>query len=375
MTPILFFTCFNVRSVQMESSILYFHRKGYPVFFLTTCEKGAIHAELERQGIYTAAVDIRSTFKALYYLRLVRALLGFCKTHRIRFVHSHLQIPNLVSCMARFFMKAQVFNVRHNSDVVQLSGSRKEKWIDKLVNRLSKHIIAISDKVKEQLIRNEGVKPSKIHRINNGYDFGAYEALSAGADGYLSIRRQYACDLLVVSPGRLIPTKRHELGIEAIKALKTKGFSAKLLILGEGPLEAELRALIGQQGLTAEVFLLGYQPAISDYLKAADAVVLLSESEASNNAVKEAGYFEKPVVVCENVGDFNDYIRGGINGFLLPKQNPLHDCVAALEQLCASKTRRHELGTRLKETVLKQFDIEQVGKAYETLQAELSKAS
>ncbi len=365
---ILFFTCFNSRSVQLESSIYYFQKKGYNVTLLTTIEKGALHTALEKNEITTEAITIDNSFRLLYYLKLLRFLIRYSKKNNIDVIHSHLQIPNLISSIARFFIKAVVLNVRHNSDVVAISGSKKEKLIDKLVNRFSNNIIAISDKVKAQLIEKENVNPNKIYRINNGYDFFEYENLSTGSDAYSAIRKQYNNAFLIVSPGRLIPTKRHNLAIEAMKALHLKGLHIKLLILGDGPEQKSLQKLIAENKLEQSVFLTGYHENISDYLKAADLVALLSESEASNNTVKEAGYFKKTVIVCKNVGDFSDYIENGLNGFLTEKENPLNEFIALTEKTYNDPASVVELGKTLKKTVLREFDIKAVGEKYEALQ-------
>jgi len=101
---------------------------------------------------------------------------------------------------------------------------------------------------------------------------------------------------------------------------------------------------------------------------------LLSESEASNNTVKEAGYFEKPVIVCENVGDFSDYIVDGKNGFLLPKASPLQAFSDRTTKLYSDRESAAQAGKELKKTVMSSFDIEAVGQQYEALQQKLSKS-
>jgi glycosyltransferase involved in cell wall biosynthesis len=364
---LLFFTSFNERSVHMESMVLYFAQHGYKVYFLTTCEKGPIHEELEKKNI--ACDTLRKTAAGLfYYFGAARALSKFCKKNNIDVIHSHLQIPNLVSCIVGIFSSVIVFNVRHNSDVIEISGTRKEKIAEKIINRLSKHIIAISDKVKQQLVNKEHVNPKKIHRINNGYNFENYNSLSVGENTYQEIRAKYPCDFLLLSPGRLVTTKRHDSSIKGIKQLKEKGFNVKLLIIGEGPEKNNLTQLILSLGLENEVYLAGYQENIADYIKACNAVVLLSESEASNNTAKEAGYFEKPVIVCEGVGDFSDYIVHGQTGYLVPKHSPA-DFVKIVEECVVNPDPM--VGKHLKQIVLDKFSIKKVGLQYEELQSSL----
>lgn len=367
---ILFFTSFNERSIHMESSVLYFKNKGYNVFFLTTCIKGAIHQELKSKGVIIVEANYSKSVSFFYYIKMILFLIKVSKNNKIDFIHSHLQIPNLISSISRFFIKAKVFNVRHNSDVIHLSGSYKEKIIEKVINKLSNHIIAISDKVKMQLIEKEGVKPHKIYRINNGYNFYSYEKLSVNENEYLNIRKEFECKFLIISPGRLIKTKRHELTIKGVRDLVLKGYDVKLLILGDGPERKSLEAYIKELDVQEYVFLKGFITNISDYLKASDAVTLLSESEASSNIVKEAGYFEKMVIVCENVGDFSDYIINNVNGFLLSKTNPLPEFIQLMEKVYTDTNVMHEVGEKLKKTIFSEFDIELIGKQYEELQSQ-----
>jgi glycosyltransferase involved in cell wall biosynthesis len=305
----------------------------------------------------------------VYNLKVIGSFIAYCRKHQIDFVYSHLQMPNFISSVSRFFIKAKVFTVRHNSDVTALSGTKKEQLIEKLINKLSNHIIAISDKVKQELVEKEGVNPAKIHRINNGYNFSAYDALSIGADEYRLIREKYRCHLLIVSPGRLIPTKRHQLTIQGIRELKQKGYDVRLLILGDGPEAGSVLKCIKDNGVEDRVHLPGYRENIADYLKAADVVALLSESEASSNIIKEAGYFEKPVIACEQVGDFSDYIVNGDNGFLISKNDPLPGFTSAIEYLITHKDAVSGIGSNLRQAIVKEFDMEAVGKQYEELQS------
>jgi glycosyltransferase involved in cell wall biosynthesis len=370
---ILFFTSFNARSIQIESIVMYFKNNNYNVFFFTTCETGSIHKELAENGVLVSDMKISKTIGIFYYFRMICFLISFSNKNNIDFIHSHLQIPNLVSSIARFFIKATVFNVRHNSDVIEISGSYKEKIIEKIINRLSSHIIAISDKVRNQLIEKENVNPSKIYRINNGYNFSDYEALSISSEECQNIKKNYKSKLLIVSPGRLIKTKRHDIAIKGISELILKGYEIQLLILGDGPEQKNIEKLISQLNLQKKIHLLGYQENISDFLMASDIVLMLSESEASSNTIKEAGYFKKPVIVCENVGDFSDYVVNDVNGYVISKENPLPEFVKLIENFYNNKEPTISMGENLQKTILKEFDIQLIGRKFEELQKETYK--
>ena len=368
---ILFFTCFNTRSITLESTIIYFKKKNYNVHLITTCKKGPLHTELEKQGVITHEFVNKKRFNFIYYIQLIGYLKKYINKNNVKVVHSHLQIPNFICSLTSYFTPAIIFTVRHNSDVIRLNGNYKEKLTEKIINKLSRHIIAISKKVKEELIR-ENVSIKKIHRVNNGYDFLEYEKLSLGTDYSTSIKNKYGGDMLILSPGRLIKTKRHELTIEAINTLNhTFGHNTRLLILGDGPEYNKLQSLITEKNLNDCVFIEKYHENISDFIKAADIIALLSESEASNNTIKEAGYFEKPVAICKGVGDFDDYIEHKISGIFLSKEKPVNEFVSYIQGLYKNPSPYTEMGKSLKQKVVENFDIHFVGLEYEKLQKKL----
>ena len=64
-------------------------------------------------------------------------------------------------------------------------------------------------------------------------------------------------EMVFITIGRLVGYKNHKLMIKAIKQIITKGFNAKLLIIGEGPDKSELVRLVNKLGLADYVSFLG----------------------------------------------------------------------------------------------------------------------
>ncbi len=362
---ILFFTSFKSRSITLESTILYFQKQGGEVHLLTTCEEGDLHSYLKVKGIKVSVFLNRKN-----NLNQIIELRKYSKHHKIDIVHSHLQQANLIASIAHIGQKWKLLTVRHNTDVIYLSGTKKERLAEKIINRLSPLIIAISEKVKSQLLK-EGVKENKIVRINNGYDFKEYDNLSDGKNTYQEIKNKYQADLLFVSPGRLIKSKRHDILISAIKKLIDKNYNVKLLILGEGPDYRDLKELIAKSKITNSVFLLGHKNNIIDYILAGDIIVLFSESEASSNVIKEAGYYTKIVVACSDVGDFDEYIINEKNGFLISKQSPKQNFIYIVEKILNKQIPIDSFGVNLKCEIIQNFSISEIGMKYDELHREM----
>ncbi len=365
---ILFYTSFNERSITLESTMLYFLNNGDNVHLLTTCSKGAIHKEIEGNGINCySSIESRSTeyFDNIYHIIF---LIKFSRKYKIDIIHSHLQLPNFYSVIANFFIKAKVLTVRHNSDVIFLYGSKKERLLEKIINKLSPCIIAISKKVKQQLIEIEKVNERKIIQINNGYDFYKYENLSFPKE-YTKLKSIYSENFVILSPGRLMISKRHHLCIEAMPELLKINPSIRLIIIGNGPYKNNLELLIKILNLETNVSLIDYQENITDYIKLADVVVQLSLTEASNNIIKEAAYFEKTCIACSGVGDFDDYMINNESGFLLQKNNPKFEFIKCINELTTNNNISY--GQKLKKEVLNQFNIKKIGKDYENIHKKL----
>jgi glycosyltransferase involved in cell wall biosynthesis len=111
---------------------------------------------------------------------------------------------------------------------------------------------------------------------------------------------------LILSIGRLERYKGHHRAIEALSALRERIPAARLLILGSGSYENQLRNLAGGLGL-AEAVEIRSIPASSrgelvDTIASAGVVVLLSEYESHPVAVMEALSLGRPVVVAATTG-------------------------------------------------------------------------
>jgi glycosyltransferase involved in cell wall biosynthesis len=281
-------------------------------------------------------------------------------------VFAHLQSAGVIAGVARKLTSFRFFYVRHNTDEHRLQNNKKGIVLNWLANKLSARIIAPSEKVYRYIIEEEKVERSKVVRINYGYDFLQY--LETDRSGIAeSIRKQFPCRLLVISVARFLPVKRHLLMFEVIRRLVKKKMDIKMICLGDGPNADEMKEFVHTSNMDESIFLLGSKKNVFDYLEAADVFFHLSLSEASNSAVKEAGYCKKPAIVCTNVGDFDDYIKNGINGFIVEKENPVDAAEGILAQLYSDPERLRLLGQNIYQTIVEEFDIRNVKSKYEQI--------
>lgn len=133
------------------------------------------------------------------------------------------------------------------------------------------------------------------------------EAIRASAQGDLASDRHEALFAgdgpVFITLGRLSPEKDHEKLIRAFAPIAAENPLARLLILGDGPLEQRLRSLVEELGLGAQLHLLGHCANPYPYLHRADCFVLSSNHEGQPMTLLEALVLEKPIVATDIVGN------------------------------------------------------------------------
>jgi len=351
------------RAVDQLSVMEMLIQQGHEVLLLTYSAPGILHQLAEKIGVKTYSARAESTNGIQFYISQLRFLKAFLDVHKIQMIFAHLQVPGLIAALATRKISIPVYYFRHNTDEHIIRKSRKAALINYFTNKVNKHIIAPSDKVYKYLKETEKVPAEKLLRINYGYNFQMY--LATDRQGLANeIRKQYDCKMLLVSVARLVVEKRHNLMIEVVQQLVEKGLDVKLVCLSDGILMDSLKARIKELGLTNHIFLLGRKDNVFDYLEAADLFLHLSQTEASNSALKEAGYCSLPAIACDDVGDFSDYIHNDANGYIVSKQNPVPETVAILENLYKHPEKLKLLGENMKQTIVETFSIQVVAPQY-----------
>ena len=194
-------------------------------------------------------------------------------------------------------------------------------------------LIAVSDALRRAMA-DTGIETASARVLRNGVDLAAFRPL----DREEARRTLGLAPPVIVSVGNLLPAKGHDLVIEAMAGLP----GAQLLIAGQGPAEARLRALIGKLGLAERVRLLGAVPHedMARIYNAADALVLASAREGWPNVLLEAMACGTPAVATR-VGGIPEVVAAPAAGRLLEARDA--GCIAeTLRALLKSPPARAE---------------------------------
>jgi glycosyltransferase involved in cell wall biosynthesis len=123
---------------------------------------------------------------------------------------------------------------------------------------------------------------------------------------------------------RLVPKKNLALLIEAYDLYRREaGESPRdLVLVGNGPLEAELRADVARRGL-AGVRFAGFlqEDGVARTLADSLTLILPSTEEQWGLVVNEALAMGLPVLLSENVGARDELLKSGVNGYIFEPDN------------------------------------------------------
>lgn len=147
----------------------------------------------------------------------------------------------------------------------------------------------------------------------------------------------------VVTVGRVAKQKNQALLLRAFARLLPKHPRWRLMIVGDGPLRADLEQLVNELGIADRTAITGFQKEPQRYLQQADLFVLTSHAEGFPNALLEAMSLGLPVISTNCDFGPAEIIHDGKNGILVPCLDE-DSLVQAMDRLMSDPALRKKLG-------------------------------
>jgi len=175
----------------------------------------------------------------------------------------------------------------HGRDVGDLDGSsRKYRLVRRAYRPFVSHYVSVSRDLERYLVDAVGVAPARVTRIVNGVDTDAFHP----ANGE---QRPDGCPFtggglwLIGTVGRLQAVKNQvALARAFVRMLAVAPHlrsRVRLLIVGEGPLRAEIEQVLAEAGASSLAWLPGPRDDVSEVLRLLDVFVLPSKAEGISN--------------------------------------------------------------------------------------------
>jgi glycosyltransferase involved in cell wall biosynthesis len=282
-------------------------------------------------------------------------------------LHLHLEYSTLIGVLAalslpapRPLLVASVANDPYRQ-------GRFHQWAGRrLAPSIDLHVTH-SRGIRDSVLTAYAGRPRRVEVVSLGIDLRRFDRALAKADRVAGYRRD--AGRVVGAIGRLVPQKAMHVLVEATPALLQADPATRVLIVGDGPLRADLEAQAARLGVAHAVRFAGYQEDVVSAYAAMDVFVLPSRDEGFGLVFLEAMAMGVPVVGTRVIGS-EDAVDDGVTGLLVPYAN-----AAALATAVRSILESPELAGRLREAaadrVRRVYSREQCAAQVEALYREL----
>jgi len=233
------------------------------------------------------------------------------------------------------------------------------RWFYRHLYKRADKIICLSDSMVDDMVAHFNLPRAKLVRIYNPVDTERIQQLAGQEENPYSGPGPH-----LVAAGRLCRQKGYDILLDAMPAVLEQVSSAQLSILGEGPLEGELKQQAHNLNLIDSVHFLGFQQNPWPYLKHADLFVLPSRYEGLPNVLLEALALGTSVVAANCPGAMQEILELVPGMILVPPENP--DALAdAIIATCAASAGAND--SQPPEQRLRKFSVQQVVAEYSAL--------
>jgi N-acetyl-alpha-D-glucosaminyl L-malate synthase BshA len=202
----------------------------------------------------------------------------------------------------------------HGTDITLVGSDPSYARVVAFSIEQSHGVTAVSRSLKADTIATLGIR-NEIRVIPNFLDCAEYRR-RFDPDLRARLCPAEGCDALVVHVSNFRPVKRVDVALEIFRLIRRR-VRARFVLVGDGPVRADIERRVAEYGLTDEVTFAGERQDLVAWLSVADLFLLPSAQESFGLAALEAMACEVPVV-ASNVGGLPEVIDHGRNGFLHP---------------------------------------------------------
>lgn len=233
-----------------------------------------------------------------------------------------------------------------------------------MLDRWTHKTIAVSNAVKTFLISAGITKADKVLTIYNGIESQISKISAQQIKEFKSQFGLTSSDLVIGTVGSLNKHKDTATLIRAFSTMIKKWPHLKLLLIGRGELQPQLKNLVKKLGISERVIFAGSMKDIDTAMSVFNIFILPSRSEAFGLTILEAMRANIPVI-ASRVGGIPEIITHNYNGMLVEHGDP-KKLASAIMKLLNDKKLQKKFISHYSET-LKKFSARSMIKQTEEL--------
>lgn len=247
----------------------------------------------------------------------------------------------------------------HGNEILDAIESNWQKPRLSLVQ--AARVLAVS-RFTAQLVQNAGVEPGRIEIVHPGCDIDRFRPHRPRIDVKQELLGAGRKDPVMLSVGRLVERKGHDMVIRALPRLVERFPNVAYLIVGQGPAAAKLEALAFTMGVRDRVIFAAHiaDDLLPEAYAVSDVFVMPSRERLESGDVEgfglvflEANACAKAVVAGRS-GGVSDAVIDGFTGFLVDPLDP-EDIATAITRILSSPDLAARLGQQGSDRVRREF--------------------
>lgn len=314
--------------------------------------------------------------KNFFDIRVLNPLLKLLKDKKIDILHTHNIRADYYGRIAAKVAGTKLilstvggeytsyYRINYNFGVYSLT-----KFTDHLMDRWCCHYIAVSERIREIILNDWGVNPSKVSVIYNGIDLTEFDEMTDQQETKLKERLGENNYKIIGTVMVFKKSKGYEYLVGAAQKLVYKYPNMKFLCVGGGGDRSCIEALVRENRLDNFFLFTGHRQDVVRLLSKMDIFVFPSYSEGFPRAVLEAMAGCKPVVVS-NIGGCNELVTHNVNGLIIEPRDA-QGLADAINYLIQNPEFARKIAEQGKQMVEQKFNASHNAKAHEQLYLEL----
>lgn len=336
-------------------------RRGHSVFLAISGLNEKLIKMAQEFSLPFSLVPFKNSFDPVSIIKLIK----ICKSFKIDIIHCHSSKDHWASFWASKICHIPILRWRHIINPIPANWHRSY-----IYRHGCKFLLVRCKSIKENLINDNKIEPTKIFIIPAGIDLSVFYPRKDSE----KIRKELNIPSTVILIGiiaLLRPEKGHKYFLEAAYLLSKRYFNIYFLIVGgevkKGISLYELKKKVSNLGLKDRVIFTGYRKDIPEILSALDILVVSSCAvETTSQVILQALAMKKPVVAT-TIGGIPESLCHGKAGILVPPKNS-QAIAEAVQYLLSNPQHTQQMVTLGYEYVNQNFSLVKIVDKVEKIQ-------